>query len=384
MAYDVEDKVVQMRFDNRDFDPNIDASIKSLEKLEAALKFEKAKDGINDLQKTVNKFSLSNFAKEFKTGLIDGLTQFETVGRTILYRFTDSAITELNKLKNAFIIAPLSSGWGEYSEQMNSTQVIMSNTGDSLAKITKNLDELNEYADRTIYSFGQMTTAIGKFAAAGVELTDATKAIKGLSSAAATVGASNQQLFSAYYNLAQSLQLGYVQLIDWKSLENSTIGNKTMREAFIKTAIEMGKFTEASEQAQKAYSDFRGSLSSKWLTTDVVLTTLQKYSRALKMENGVYYDFDESTRQLGNALKEVKDSAGEVIGYISDTYGELSKWEVELGVTAYKSATEIKSFQQMWDTLTEAAGLRLGKLYLVISNKLKIYGQMLVIVLRLL
>ena len=371
MAYDVEDKVVQMRFDNRDFDPNIDASIKSLEKLEAALKFEKAKDGINDLQKSINKFSLSNLTKEFKTEFLDGLTQFETVGRTILYRFTDSAINELNKLKNAFIIAPLSGGWSEYSEQMNSTQVIMSNTGDSLAKITENLDELNEYADRTIYSFGQMTTAIGKFAAAGVELTDATKAIKGLSSAAATVGANNQQLFSAYYNLAQSLQLGYVQLIDWKSLENSTIGNKSMREAFIKTAIEMGKFTEASETAQAAYSDFRGSLQKKWLTTDVVLTTLQKYSRALKLENGVYYDFNESTRQLGAALTEVKDAAGNVTGYISDTYGELSKWEVELGVTAYKSATEIKSFQQMWDTLTEAAGTGWAETWKIIFGDLE-------------
>ena len=371
MAYDVEDKVVQMRFDNRDFDPNINASIKSLEKLETALKFEKAKDGLNDFQKTINKFSLSNLTKEFKTEFLDGLTQFETVGRTVLYRFTDNVIDELNKLKNAFIIAPLSGGWSEYSEQMNSTQVIMSNTGDSLAKITENLDELNEYADRTIYSFGQMTTAIGKFAAAGVELTDATKAIKGLSSAAATVGANNQQLFSAYYNLAQSLQLGYVQLIDWKSLENSTIGNKTMREAFIKTAIEMGKFTEESEQAQKAYADFRGSLQSKWLTSDVVLTTLQKYSKQIKKFGDEVWTVDAKGNKLAELVKTVDDTTGKITYAIAGSSEVLEEWEVELASTAFKSATEIKSFQQMWDTLTEAAGTGWAETWKIIFGDLE-------------
>ncbi len=370
MAYDVEDKVVQMRFDNRDFTPNIEASIKSLEKLERSLQMTNGTKGFENIEKSAKSFNI-NPAVMAVEKLKTGFSALQVVGITALQNLTNKAMAFGDKVVNAFAIAPLSSGWSEYSEQMNSTQVIMSNTGDSLAKITENLDELNDYADRTIYSFGQMTQAIGKFAAAGVELKDATKAIKGLSSAAATVGANNQQLFSAYYNLAQSLQLGYVQLIDWKSLENSTIGNKTMREAFIKTAIEMGKFTEASEQAQAAYSDFRGSLQKKWLTTDVVLTTLQKYSRALKEEKGIYYEWNEETRTLGPALKEIKDAAGNVTGYVSEAYGELSKWEVELGVTAYKSATEIKSFQQMWDTLTEAAGTGWAETWKIIFGDLE-------------
>lgn len=356
MAYDVEDKVVQMRFDNREFDPNIDASIKSLEKLEQSLKLANGTKGFENVEKSARNLNL-NPALTAVESLKHGFSTMEVVAITAISNITNRAIAMGNKLIQAFAIQPLTSGFAEYSEQMNSTQVILSNLSyETLPSVTASLDELNEYADRTIYSFGQMTQAIGKFAAAGVELKPATAAIKGLSSAAATVGANNQQLFSAYYNLAQSMQLGYLQLIDWKSLENSTIGNKTMREAFIKTAQELGTFTEATTTAEAAYADFRGSLSDKWLTSDVIVKTLEKYSRAIKKNGDAYYDWNEATKSYGAALTKVKDEVTGVTYYMSDTYGRMEEWEVQLAETAYKSATEIKSFKQMWETLTEAAG----------------------------
>ena len=373
MAYDVEDKVVQMRFDNRDFNPNIEASIKSLEKLEKSLQMTNATKGFDNVEKAAKNFNL-NPALMAVSNLEKGFSALQVAGITVIQDLTHKALAYAEKVANAFAIAPLTSGWGEYSEQMNSTQVIMSNTGDTIETVTASLDVLNEYADRTIYSFGQMTQAIGKFAAAGVNLHDATDAIQGLSSAAATVGANNQQLFSAYYNLAQSLQLGYVQLIDWKSLENSTIGNKTMREAFIKTAIEMGKFTEESKTAQKAYADFRGSLQDKWLTSDIVLTTLQKYSMQIKdfsdEVDGGHWVVDAAGNKV-EKLVEQYDSLGKVVGYTSKKYGQLNEWEVKLAETAFKSATEIKSFQQMWDTLTEAAGTGWAETWKIIFGNLE-------------
>lgn len=371
MAYDVEDKVVQMRFDNREFDPNIDASIKSLEKLERSLQMANGTKGFENVEKSARNFNL-NPALTAVESLKNGFSTMEIVAITAISNITNKAMAMGNKLIQAFAIQPLTSGFGEYSEQMNSTQVILSNlSNETLPSVTESLDELNTYADRTIYSFGQMTQAIGKFAAAGVELKPATAAIKGLSSAAATVGANNQQLFSAYYNLAQSMQLGYLQLIDWKSLENSTIGNKTMREAFIKTAQELGTFTEATTTAEDAYADFRGSLSKKWLTSDVIVKALEKYSRAIKKTEDGYVVWDEANKKAGESLTQLKDEITGVTYYMSETYGRMEEWEVQLAETAYRSATEIKSFKQMWETLTEAAGTGWAETWKIIFGDLE-------------
>lgn len=360
MAYDVEDKVVQMRFDNREFDPNIDASIESLKKLEKSLQLANGTKGLENIEKSSKNFNL-NPALTAVESLKHGFSTMEVVAITAISNITNRAMAMGRNIINAFTIAPIRSGFGEYSEQMNSTQVILSNlSNETLPSVTASLDELNEYADRTIYSFGQMTQAIGKFAAAGVELKPATAAIKGLSSAAATVGANNQQLFSAYYNLAQSLQLGYLQLIDWKSLEYSTIGNRTMKKAFIETAIQMGKFTKESEIAQEAYADFRGSLSKKWLTSDVIIETLNKYSRSIKEIDGALYEVSATGEKLHGdltkPLEATKDAITGVVTYTLESGEKIEEWEAQLASTAFKAATEIKSFSQMWDTLTEAAG----------------------------
>ena len=377
MAYDIEDKVVQMRFDNRDFDPNIDASIKSLEKLEKSLKLANGTKGLEDVEKQAKKFNLDPAITAVES-LKKGFSAMEIVAITAISNITNKAMVMGSRIVQAFAIDPLRSGFSEYSEQMNSTQVIMSNTGDTLQDVTAALDELNIYADKTIYSFGQMTQAIGKFAAAGVELGPATKAIQGLSSAAATVGANNQQLFSAYYNLAQSLQLGYMQLIDWKSLETSTIGNKTMRTALIKTAEEMGKFTDATTTAEAAYADFRGSLSKKWLTSDVIITTLNNYSRNIQQINDETKGLEWTFEELGedgshlNYFKEgVKSSTGEVLTYIDEMNNEVEAWKVEIAATAHAAATEIKSFKQMWETLTEAAGTGWAETWKIIFGDLE-------------
>lgn len=360
----IEEKVVEMRFDNRNFNKNIDKSIESLDRMDEALKLRNGDEGFRNVNKAAKNLNMAPAIAAVET-LKNGFSAMEVVAITAISNITSRAMRLGETLVNTFAIAPLKSGFGEYSEQLNSTQVIISNTGDSLQRVTHYLDELNEYADKTIYSFGDMTKAIGKFAAAGVDLEPATNAIKGLSNAAALVGANGTQLYSAYYNLAQSLQVGYLQTIDWNSLANSTIGNSKMRTAFVETAIAMGKFTRESAQAQKAFSDFKGSLSDKWLTSDIIVETLNKYSRAIEdivYEGGQAVEFlaqigtDENDMPIMEAFHAIMDESGNVTKYVSEMGTELEAWEAELAITANKAATEIKSFSQMWDTLTEAAG----------------------------
>ena len=336
MAYDVEDKVVQMRFDNREFDPNIDASIKSLEKLEKSLEFANGTKGLNDVNKAVSKMDFSpavtaieSLSNKFSTMEVVAISAISNISN----RLTNMSLGILKQL----FVAPISSGWQEYGQQMDSTQVIMANTGDEIGKVTQSLDQLNEYADLTVYSFGQMTQAIGKFAAASVDLDSSVAAIKGLSNAAALVGASDANLYSAYYNLSQALQLGALTAIDWRPLQYSMIGTRTMQKVFIETAISMGRFTRDSEQAQKAMSDFKGSLSSKWLDKEVVVNALKVYS----------LNIEELTKQVDSATGEIY--------YLNKEGEKIPEWMAKLGTSATKAATEIKNLKQLWDVLREEA-----------------------------
>lgn len=306
MSNEIEDRVVSLSFDNSNFDSNVDSSIKSLDKLETKLQLAEGTEGFAKVQKAANNANFDHIASA-----LDSLSgKFSAMGimaattiANITYKMESMAARVFNRLS----IAPITEGWSQYGEEMNYTQVIMNNTGRSMKDVEDKLANLNEYAKQTIYSFGQMTYAVGKFAAAGVDLDMSVTAIKGLSNAAAMVGANNQQLYMSFYNLSQSMQMGYLKLIDWKSIANSSIGTRQMRQEFVKTAIEMGKFTESSEMARLAYSDFEGSLSKKWLTTDVITKTLEKYT-------------DETN---------------------------------ELGKAATAAATELKSFGQMFEVLTD-------------------------------
>ena len=326
MSYDVEEKVVRMQFDNTDFQPNIDASIRSLGELEKALRyadgttanFSGTEKQFKNLDNTIGNtlISVEKLSQGFSAMGVAAVTVISDITRKI----EGMGLNTLNSL----FVTPIKAGFAKYGDQISSTQVIMNNTGETIDRVKSSLGELNEYANKTIYNFSQMTYAVGKFAAAGVNLDDATLAIQGLSNAAAMVGANNAQLYSAYYNLSQSMQMGYLKLIDWKSIANSMIGTKQMRKEFVKSAIELGKFTEDSEQAQEAFSNFEDSLRKKWLTSDIIVHTMKKYQ--------------DATTDVGKA--------------------------------ATAAASELKSFAQMWDVISQTTQSSWAKTWEIIIGDL--------------
>lgn len=336
MSYEVEDRVVEMRFDNSDFERNAATSIKTLNALEESLQFKDATKGLDKVKESMDNLDFGPINVAIET-ISNKFSVLRVMAVTAISRITNQLMGMAQSWIHALTVTPLSTGWAEYGQQLDSVQVIMANTGATLTETNAALNELNRYADQTSYSFGDMTTAISKFSAAGVNLKDSVAAIKGLSNAAALVGASRSQLYSAYYNLAQSMQQGYMTLIDWKSIANSSIGNKKFRENLIEMAVEMGKFSKESEQAKEAYSDFNGSLQKRWLTKDVMVETLNRYSKTIDDYHKVVNEVTGETEYL--------DDYGRVV---SDTW-------LKLGESATNAATEIKNLSGMWDVLCESA-----------------------------
>lgn len=308
-------KVVSMEFDNARFEKNIDKSLKSIDELSKALNFKGATDGIENVDKSLKNVSLEPIINGVEK-VRASMSLLDTFSFNLFSRISNRIIdVGRNMLREVSAVKGFMSGFSEYELKMNSVQTIMSSTGESIDTVNKYLQELNLYADKTIYSFSDMTSNIGKFTNSGVKLEDAVAAMKGISNEAAISGANANEASRAMYNLAQSLSMGYVQYIDWKSIENANMATQQFKENLTQTAVELGVIQKnldgTFKVGDKNYSlqqMFKDALQTQWLTSEALITTLKNYA-------------DETT---------------------------------EIGEKATEAATKVKTFHQLLDTTKEA------------------------------
>jgi len=216
----IDERIVEMQFNNEQFERNVHQSMGTLDKLKQALNFSTGKNGFDELNSSARRFDMSGVANAVDT-VSSRFSALEVIGITALVNITNQAVNAGKRMLSSLTIAPISQGFQEYELKMGSVQTIIASTGEKLEVVNKYLEDLNTYSDKTIYSFKDMTSNIGKFTNAGVKLKDAVAAIKGVSNVAAVSGANAQEASRAMYNFSQALSSGAVKLIDWKSIENA-------------------------------------------------------------------------------------------------------------------------------------------------------------------
>ncbi len=275
MSREIDEKIVQMRFDNSNFESNVQTSLGTIDKLKRCLNFNdssKSLENIGSAAKNVNMSPLSN-AVETVQSKFSGL---EVIGVTALANITNSAVNAGKRLISALTIDPIKDGLGEYELQIKSVQTIMANTGKDVKTVNKALDELNDYADLTIYNFSDMTQNAGMFTAAGLGLEDTMTAIKGIGNWAAYAGASASDMSRSTFQLGQALSSGVIRLQDWMSVEHTAgMAGEKYKEAFMETARQHGI---AVDDIVAKNGSFRESLKDNWLTTDIFLETMQRFA----------------------------------------------------------------------------------------------------------
>lgn len=328
MSETIDSKVVEMRFDNKDFEANTRTTMSTLDKLKAKLHFPGASKGLEEIGQTAKRVDFSGMSSGIQTVQMK-FSALQVMGITALQNITNAAISAGEQLTDAITIDPVKDGFAEYETQMNAVQTILANTqkeGTNVETVNKALDELNTYADKTIYNFTEMTRNIGTFTAAGVKLDDSVSAIKGIANLAAVSGSTSQQASTAMYQLSQALAAGKVQLMDWNSVVNAGMGGQVFQDALIRTSEHL---QTGAKQAIEAYGSFRESLTEgEWLTTDVLTETLNQIAGAYSKEDLIAQGYSES-------------QAEEI---------------VKLADTATDAATKVKTFTQLIDTLKEALG----------------------------
>ena len=321
----IDERVVEMQFRNDQFEQGVKKSLISLENLKKGLNLDKSSKSLSNLESTAKNFSMKNLASDVAS-ISDRFSTMGIIGMTALQNITNSAIATGKTLVSALTVDPVKSGFQEYETQINAVQTILANTeskGTTLDQVNAALDELNHYADLTIYNFTEMTRNIGTFTAAGVDLDTSVAAIKGIANLAAVSGSNSQQASTAMYQLSQALAAGTVKLQDWNSVVNAGMGGQVFQDALKETARVHGV---AIDQMIKDEGSFRETLSKGWLTSSILTETLSKFTG----------DLNES--QL------------KTMGYTDEQIASI----IKMGQTANDAATKVKTFSQLFDTLAEA------------------------------
>ena len=362
MSRTVDNRVVEMEFDNSRFESNVSASMSTLEKLKQALRFDGAAKGFDNIDSAARGVNFSGLSSAVETVKYK-FSALEVMGVTALANITNSAVNAGKRIGNALTIDPIKTGFQEYETQINAVQTILANTqkeGTSINDVNKALDELNEYADKTIYNFTEMTRNIGTFTAAGVKLDTSVSAIQGIANLAAVSGSTSQQASTAMYQLSQALASGTVKLMDWNSVVNAGMGGQVFQDALKDTARLHGV---SIDQMIKDEGSFRETLQKGWLTADILTETLKKFTTS-----GVNEYLAEQTKLSVEdvaAMREealASDDRNKAFKEMAKTLSSNSKLTedqvyqlLNMSQTAEEAATKVKTFTQLWDVLKEAA-----------------------------
>ena len=257
MSKTIDEKVVEMRFDNKQFESNVATSMSTLEKLKRSLKLDGAAKGLEDINGAAKKVDMSGLGNGVES-VSAKFSALQVIGVTALANITNSAVNAGKRMVSALTIDPVLSGFKEYETQINAVQTILANTsskGTTIDDVTAALDELNHYADLTIYNFTEMTRNIGTFTAAGIDLDTSVNAIQGIANLAAVSGSTSQQASVAMYQLSQALASGTVKLMDWNSVVNAGMGGEVFQNALKETSELLGTGAKAAIEAEGSFRE---------------------------------------------------------------------------------------------------------------------------------
>lgn len=329
MSQEVDERVVEMRFDNAQFEKNVHQTMQSLEKLNDSLRLDGAEKGFEKIGDASAKVDFDEMQ-----GALDDLSgkfsAVEVMGVAALSHITRQVIDTGERLVKSLSLDQVTSGWSKYAQKTASVQTIMNATGKSIAKVNGYLSKLMWFSDETSYSFTDMTQSLGQLTASGGDIEKVIPMIMGMANATAYAGKGASEFSRVIYNLNQSYSQGYLSLMDWKSVELAGVATAELKKQIIETGVALGKIKEGAVTV----GTFSSTLSKKWADKEVMETAFGKFA-----------EFSEAVKKMVDANPGML--ASQAIDALADKYDEVT-------VKAFKAAQEAKSFSEAVDATKDA------------------------------
>ncbi len=329
MSREVDERVVEMRFNNAQFESKVQQTMKTLTAFDKKLKLDGAEKGLEKISGVAEKMNFTKLESTIEN-LGSKFSAMEVIGVSALARITSQAVDAGERLVKSLSLDQVTAGWNKYAQKTASVQTIMNATGKSITKVNSYLDKLMWYSDETSYGFTDMTQSLGQLTAAGGDIDKMIPMIMGIANATAYAGKGASEFQRVIYNLNQSYSQGYLNLMDWKSVELAGVATAELKQQIIDTGVELGKIKKGAVTV----GTFGSTLSKKWADKTVMETAFGKladFTMAIKegVDNGTY------------------KNASEGIAALADQYDEAT-------VKAFKAAQEAKSFSEAIDATKDA------------------------------
>lgn len=365
MSNTIDNRVVSLEFDNARFEKNVAESMSTLDKLKEKLHFKGAADGLAEIESASERVEMGGLAGAVET-VKAKFSALEAVAVGALMNIGSKAVDAGVKLVKSLSLDQITAGFDKYAQKTSSVQTILNATkaqGENMESVTEQLERLNWFTDETSYSFTDMVANIGKFTNNGVLLDDAVEAMEGIATWAGISGATVQQASHAMYNLSQAMGVGFVQLIDWKSIENAQMATREFKQMAINAALAAGTIEDLGDGEYHALGSkktftiesFSKDLTEgQWLTRDVLTETLKNYSSVVGVIQDITDDVDIQTSALVRYAIQYRDGTldmaeasahtGLSAEELTEQLEKLSAEEYDLGLRAFKAAQESRTF----------------------------------------
>lgn len=329
MSREVDQRVVEMRFDNAQFEKNTRESMKTLDRLQEKLQFKDVDKGFENIEKAQRNVNFDEMEGALDTLKVK-FNALDVMAVAALTNITNKIVDTGERLVKSLSVDQVASGWNKYIEKTSNVQTIMNATGESIDNVNGYLNKLMWYSDETSYSFSEMTSALSQMTAAGGDIKKMIPMIMGIANATADAGKTGFAFQSTIRNLTQSYSAGHLQLQDWKSLNLMGTATKALKQELIDTAVEMGKLKEG----EVTIATFESTLSKKWADTKVMEKTFEKYASMMEAA----YDMVQQNPGM---------TSSEALEKLSGQYGELAE-------RAALAAQQATSFEQAIDSTKDA------------------------------
>ena len=376
MSATVDERIVEMKFDNRDFEKGVEQTIKSIDNLKQNLKFDDtAKDSLTSLEQSINKVNFDGMNKAIDK-INDKFSLMGMIATQQLLKIADQAISTGESLVKSLTIDQISAGWSKYETKLSSVQTIMAALQDSaegtMENVNSQLEKLNWFTDETSYNFIDMTNTIGKFTSNGITLSDSITSIMGIATAAALAGANATSASHAMEGFSKTMASGTMTRINWSWIKTAKMDTKMFKEQLIEAAVALGTLNKTAEDTYEtlegnavSYSDFESNLSDGWLTKDVLNKTLANYGTFANKLNevcdetgltasvmlGYIDDFMDGSLDMSAVAVETNKSVDD----LNSVFTELSSSTYDVGRRAFKAAQEAKTFSDAINSVKDAA-----------------------------
>ena len=339
MATTIDQKVVEMRFDNRDFEKNTRQTMSTLEKLKEKLHFKGASDGLEEISKAARKVDMNGLADGIQT-VSAKFSAMEIIGTTALVNITNSAVNAGKQLVKSLTVDQVTSGWNKMNQKIGSVQTLVNSTGLSVDEIDEYLSQLMWYSDETSYSFTDMTAALAQMTSTGGDIKQLVPMIRGMANATAFAGKGAAEFSRVIYNLNQSYGSGALTLMDWKSVQLAGVNSKQLTQELIKAGEELGTI----KKGQVTIANFNDSLKDKWATTKVMEKAFGRFD---KVSAAAYEAVKQGYVEI-NGIQHPVNTASEAIELLADRFDELS-------LKSFRSAQKTKSFKEAIEATADAS-----------------------------